>query len=66
MSRDAKDTLFIICLLIFVVASMYSMYVTFENKRTTIVVDCRVVDTSPDFPPELRQRCREQLYRRGR
>lgn len=59
-----KDTLFIIGLLVFVVASMYSMYVTFSKQsQVTVVYDCRVSEISPDFPLEAKQRCRELLNR---
>lgn len=47
--------------IIIVVAVIFCMFILmstdFSNRR--VVYDCRISEISPDFPPEVREECRQ-------
>jgi hypothetical protein len=42
-----------------VVASLAAMF--FQPRYPIIKYDCRVAEISPDYPQEVKQRCREEI-----
>ena len=55
ISDEVKFTV----LAIAVIASLAAMF--FQPRYLTIKYDCRVAEISPDYPQEVRQKCREEI-----
>jgi hypothetical protein len=46
-------------LFLFVVVSIAAMF--FQPRHPTIKYDCRLAEISPDFPPQVKEECRELM-----
>jgi hypothetical protein len=54
-----SDEVKFIGLFLVVVASIAVMF--FQPRYPIIKYDCRVAEISPDYPQEVKQRCREEI-----
>jgi hypothetical protein len=54
-----SDEVKFITLFFLVVASIAAMF--FQPRYPTIKYDCRIAEISPDYPQEVKQRCREEI-----
>jgi hypothetical protein len=54
-----SDEVKFIGLFFVVVASIAAMF--FQPRYPTIKYDCRIAEISPDYPQEVKQRCREEI-----
>ena len=54
-----SDEVKFIVLAIAVIASLAAAF--FQPRYPTIKYDCRLAEISPDYPQEVKQRCREEI-----
>ena len=54
-----SDEVKFITLFFAVVASLAAMF--FQPRYPTVTYDCRLAEISPDYPQEVKQRCREEI-----
>jgi hypothetical protein len=54
-----SDEFKFVVLSLIVVVSIAVMF--FQPRYPTIKYDCRIAEISPDYPQEVKQRCREEI-----
>jgi hypothetical protein len=54
-----KDKVLAIVFLITLAAMLFVLFFTGALKNRTRVYDCSISEISPDFPPEIREECRQ-------
>ena len=63
----SENILAIIAVICFICAQVvYFVYAAESLKGRTIKYDCSIAEISPDFPPQVREQCRQLRAQRGR
>jgi hypothetical protein len=63
----SENKLAIIGIIVFLcVQVVYFIYAAESLKGRTIKYDCSIAEISPDFPPQVREQCRQLKAQRGR
>lgn len=63
----SENKLAILAVIIFMVCQFGFFWITTDSlNHRTIKYDCSIAEISPDFPPQVREQCRQLRAQRGR
>ena len=63
----SENVLAIIAVIAFMcLQALFFVYTAESLKGRTIKYDCSIAEISPDFPPQVREQCRQLRAQRGR